>query len=675
MKISFTPIAKFTFCLIIGIIISHYSEVIFHNALKLLISIFIVILIFYLKGLFFKSVHSLSFDIVTITTFIFIGVFSYSKHHTHLYQDHYTHYIKPTATTTLVTLKIKTQLASNAYNHRFITEVKAVDTIPVSGKLLLNIHKDSLYTPMTIDDEICIATQLATVKPPLNPFQFDYKAYLNRKQIHHQVFINSEAIIAQRPSETTIYGLANALRTRINEKLKTSSLSDEAVAMVNALVLGQRQHIDRNLYDNYVKSGTIHILAVSGLHVGILLWILNIILQPLTYIKKGRHLRLLLSILVLWSFAVITGLSPSVVRAVAMFSVIAVALNFKRSTNIYNTLAISAFFMLLINPSLLFEVGFQMSYLAVIAIVSVQPIIYRWWQPKYYIIDKLWQIFTVTIAAQIGVAPVSLFYFHQFPGLFFVSNLIVIPFLGIILGLGILIVCLTMIDQAPQFLNSGFNYIITALNRFISWISGFDSFLFRNISFNIFHVVICYLFIIAVLYQYKKSKIKLLLYGLICCSAFMLVTKFSNYKDAFIVFNKHRHSIIGIKQGRRLYLSHNMDSTTALNDFTIKNYNIGSFTTLTATDSLQTVYQYNGKLILVIEHLGRYNIKGFKPNYVLLRNAPKINLNRLIEGLNPELIIADASNYTSYANRWRQTCQDKKIPFHYTNEKGAFILH
>ena len=168
-----------------------------------------------------------------------------------------------------------------------------------------------------------------------------------------------------------------------------------------------------------------------------------------------------------------------------MFTVIAIAMNLKRPSNIYNTLAISMFFLLLFKPLLLFDVGFQMSYIAVLAIVSIQPLIIKVWTPKYKLVNYFWNIFTVTIAAQIGVLPISLYYFHQFPGLFFVSNLVILPFLGLILGLGFIVIILASLKILPQFVADIYGGLISLMNHFIEWVSQQESFLFKDISFGI----------------------------------------------------------------------------------------------------------------------------------------------------------------------------------------------
>ena len=511
----------------------------------------------------------------------------------------------------------------------------------------------------------------------MNPHQFNYRTYLELKQVYHQLYLEPNQLLQLSDSKITIYGYADRLRTKINTKLIEAAFEDDVLSIMNALLLGQRQTIDKTIYNNYVNSGTIHILAVSGLHVGILLLILNFLFRPLLYLRYGNFIRGTIIFISLWSFAIVAGLSPSVTRAVTMFSIISIAMHLKRPTNIYNTLVISAFIILLFKPTFLFEVGFQMSYLAVLGIVSVQPIIYKLWKQKYWISDKLWQIFTVTLAAQAGVVPISLFYFHQFPGLFFVSNIVVIPFLGLILGFGLLVIAMALIGFLSKPIVVAYSFIIDSLNAFIAWVAQFEDFLLRDIPFTILQVVCSYFVIIALVQVYKKRKIKWIaisLIGVLCFQGISFYNKYKAENDSFIIFNKSRYSIIGQKHNNQFNVHHNLDSLNRKTDNVIKNYVVGESIDSLSTADLESVYQFKGNTILVIDSLSVYNGLSFQPNYVLLRNSPKLNLNRLIDSLKPDQIIADASNYKSYVKRWEATCEHKKIPFHQTSEKGAFII-
>ena len=163
------------------------------------------------------------------------------------------------------------------------------------------------------------------------------------------------------------------------------------------------------------------------MHVGIILLILSWFLKPLERLRFGKTAKTIFIIIFLWCFAFIAGLSASVVRAVTMFTFLAVGLYFGKKRVVAYSLISSLFFLLIVKPMFLFDVGFQLSYLAVFGIIWVQPKLYQVWKPKNKVLDTIWQLFTVSIAAQVGILPLSLFYFHQFPVLFFVSNLVIIP--------------------------------------------------------------------------------------------------------------------------------------------------------------------------------------------------------------------------------------------------------
>jgi competence protein ComEC len=283
----------------------------------------------------------------------------------------------------------------------------------------------------------------------------------------------------------------------------------------------------------------------------------------------------------------------------------------------------------------------------------------------------------VTLAAQAGVVPISLFYFHQFPGLFFISNLVVIPFLGLILGFGLLIIALALMNALPNFLVVAYSYIIDSLNSFIAWVAQFEDFLFRDIPFTMLQVIMTYFIIVTLIQVYKFRNFKWSAISLIAIIGFQCVFFYNKYQiqtDEFIIFNKSRYSIIGEKHNDELILYHNLDSLKLDSDYAIKNYKVGETIDKIITDSLHSVYQHKDKTILTIDSLAVYKGITFQPNYILLRNSPRLNLNRVIDSLKPNLIIADASNYKSYLKRWKATCAHKKIPFHQTNEKGAFII-
>jgi competence protein ComEC len=416
-------------------------------------------------------------------------------------------------------------------------------------------------------------------------------------------------------------------------------------------------------------------LAVSGLHVGILLLLLEFLLSPLERMRKGKTLKLALVVALLWMYAFIAGLSPSIVRAVTMFSFLAYALYLNRPTNSFNIIALSMLFILLIKPLFLFQVGFQMSYAAVIAIVWIYPKLQRFWYPEHFLVRKIWQLLSVSVAAQLGVLPISLFYFHQFPALFFVSNLLVIPFLGVILGTGILVIALALFDLLPQFLVKAYNTVIHTMNSVIGWVAQQEGFLVRDIPFDATQLVLGYVIIITLVRSLSKPTLKRMMVPLVGIILFQGWVIWKN------VETHHKEQLVLTHKTRNSVLLHQTGST--LNVFTSDSTNLGNLAIAYAVAEriqninllpLKNSYQLGEKRLFVVDSLGLFPLEK-QTEYVLLTHSPKINLERLLDSIQPKMVLADGSNFKSYIARWEKTCAQKEIPFHYTGEKGYYVFN
>ncbi|WP_067150117.1 ComEC/Rec2 family competence protein [Pseudotamlana agarivorans] len=677
MKLLNFTIIKLLICLVTGILIGYYFDIKFLYLIIISTVVFIGTFTTYYraKRQFIKTIW---FGVFSFLSMINIGILTTHFHEEKNFSNHYSHNITSNSDSIpTITFRVKEILKPSVYYDKFIVDILKLDQKKVVGKTLLNIKKDSIASEVNIDDILVGRTSFETIPKPLNPHQFNYSRYLSRQYIYHQITLNPSELLKGIPSKPTIYGISENIRKHINTSLKCYNFKHEELGIINALFLGQRQSISKEVYNQYTNAGAVHILAVSGLHVGIILMLFNFILSPIERFRNGKLIKTFLLVSLLWCFAVIAGLSASVTRAVTMFSIISIAMNLKRLTNIYNTLAISMFVLLLFKPLYLFDVGFQLSYITVLAIVSIDPYLYKLWQPKNKLIAIYWHTLTVTVAAQIGILPLSLYYFHQFPGLFFITNLVIIPILGGILGLGVVVILLASFKILPHFIAVLFGKTISLMNAFIAWISHQDVFVFHDIPFGWSHVIASYLIIctgfIFLLKKHYKSVLALLV-AIILIQITWIYTKLDAVSNEFVIFHKNRHSLISHTQKRHIFIAHDLDSLAAKKDQTITNYVLGNHTNKVRNEPLKPVYQFNDKLLFVIDSLGVYDIKQSHPEYILLRQSPKINLNRLIETLSPKYIIADGSNYKSYVNQWEMICKKHKLPFHDTGKKGAFIL-
>jgi competence protein ComEC len=637
--------------------------------LKLLILVAIIsVFLVFLK-------HKKIITLLSFILFYLIGIsVVYFNNDVH-YKSYYQNYIGENS---IVILKVDKILKPGLFNDKYTVSIVQVNSVKTSGKVLLNITRDSLVKPLNVDELLYVKPSFQELKAPLNPHQFNYKNYLVKQGIQQQLFLVNEQFKRIGSQGFSLQGISAKFRNLVQESLKKHDFKPDELAVVNALLLGQRQDISKQLIADYSSAGAIHILAVSGLHVGIILLILNWLFKPLERLNKGRFIKTVLVVLFLWMFAFVAGLSASVVRAVTMFTFLAIGLSFRRKNIIEFSLITSMFFLLIVKPMFLFDVGFQLSYLAVFGIIWVQPILYKFWNPKLKIVDKFWQLLTVSFAAQAGILPLSLYYFHQFPGLFWMSNLIIIPFLGAILIGGIVIIFLSLIGFLPQFLATIFGFVIAQMNNFVRWISLQEQFLFKDISLSFLMMIASYISIIFLVRFLMDSSLKKMIYFLISIVIFQSVFVFETYqnksKTGFIVFHKSRSSVLGIRTGKDFLVYHNLDSLDIKKFNLITSYKIGENVHQHFKTQETAIFKFKNEHILLIDSLGVYQLNKLINPIIVLQYSPKINLERLIITMQPKQIIADGSNFKSYVSRWEIVCEKEKIPFYYTGKNGAYMM-
>ena len=314
---------------------------------------------------------------------------------------------------------------------------------------------------------VLVSDKPEKIEAPRNPNEFDYKGFLSRKGITARQFIpEGKSKIISAGSNRSFYFFADDLRESLSDLLEKHIPQKSSLPIARALLLGQKNQLDRSTRQAYSEAGVMHILAVSGLHVGILVAVLLFLIKPLKLSGIARKSYLLVLVLVIWTYATITGLSPSVVRASVMFTLIVLGQLRDRKPPIFNILAFSAILMIAVNPGVITEVGFQLSYLAVAGIVLLQPLIVRVWYPKSRVLEYLWQLGAVSIAAQLATFPLSVWYFHSFPVWFLPANLLVIPITFLIMQVGI---PMLLIGWIP-FLGKALGWVVGSLIQVELWI-------------------------------------------------------------------------------------------------------------------------------------------------------------------------------------------------------------
>ncbi|WP_374952000.1 ComEC/Rec2 family competence protein [Mucilaginibacter sp.] len=339
-----------------------------------------------------------------------------------------------------------------------------------TGAILLTI-KDELAKKLFYGEQLLIPAKFNQVDPPFNPGEFNYKQYLADHNIHYQAFLfPKQYVILKAGHGNPVVAYALQLRQNMVKKLQTNMRDTNAIAVASTLILGYKADLSNDILQAYSKTGTVHILSVSGGHVAIIFLLLNWMLSFLNTYHRGRVIKAVVIISLIWAYSLLSGFSPAVCRATVMISLIITGKTYSRYINSLNILAASAFALLLYDPFFLADVGFQLSYLAVAGLIALQPVIYNRLHFKNSIADKLWMACSVSIAAQVITFPLSAYYFHQFPVYFLVSNLLIAIPVAAILYCGILLLLLPQVFPMSQWLGYALERLILLMNKGLTYI-------------------------------------------------------------------------------------------------------------------------------------------------------------------------------------------------------------
>lgn len=575
-------------------------------------------------------------------------------------------------------------------------KIQSINQQSATGNLLLYLERDSFSEQLAYGDLLAFNGQANLIDAPKNPYQFDYQQYLYFQNIHHQAFVRAAdwGLVATSQGDFFHTSLFHLRKKSLSVLEKY--LSPESYAVGAALILGYREVLSEDVQAAYTDTGAIHVLAVSGLHVGIVAAIFVWIFGFLSKKKKSlKWLSTALTILSLWLFALLTGGSPSVIRATTMFSLVVIARAIKYPSSIYNTLAISALLMLLYDPYLIKSVGFQLSYLAVLSIVYFQPQIARLLHVPTLAGRYIWSLTAVSLAAQIGTLPLTLFYFHQFPTLFWLSGLIVIPLAGIILSLGLATLFLEIISPPlAKICGAVLDFFIWIMNKGIISIQKFPIGKIEGISLSSVAMFLLFMLIgtlIFIIHTTQKQRtrgvlafltISLLLFS---TSSFQILQQ-SN-KQQIVVYNLYKNSVIAFIDGQTSYRFQSADIPQKAIDFGIKSHEtalhinqkeimpIGTPFKNEAIYSNGNIVFFNKKICLIIDNQIDINtLSGTKTtfDYVFLTGNPKIYLQDIAEKIDFKMLIIDASNSRQKTTYWETDAAELGINC-YNVVNGAWL--
>ena len=564
--------------------------------------------------------------------------------------------------------------------------------IKTKGTIILYFKKDSTLSTLEYGSQLIITKPLQEIKNSGNPGGFNYKRYSLFQGITHQVYLKEgEFEVLSTTNKNFFQQFINTSRSKVLSILRKNIKGEKELGLAEALLIGYKDDLDKTLVQSYSNTGVVHVIAISGLHLGLIYWLLLLLFKPIQKRKLDPiaigWLRPIFILTGLWLFSLLAGAQPSILRSAVMFTCIVLGDSFTRKSSIYNTLALSALLLLCINPYWLWDVGFQLSYAAVLSIVIFMQPIYNLIYLKNKLLDLTWKLNAVTIAAQILTVPVGIYHFHQFPNYFLLTNFLAVPLSSLIVLGEILLCVVSFIPVIATFIGKILFWLIWLMNSYIERIEILPFSLWDGLQISILQTIL--LFGVATglgfwLMEKTKAGLK---YALAALFGFVLLRTISfiqaNNREQLIVYNVPQKRAIDLIDGRKYFFVG--DSDLLADDF-IRNFHIKPSRVLHRIEPAinfenfqqqENLINYNSKKILTIRET-----KYFAPleekipvDLLLISGNPKLYFNKLAETFSVKQVVFDGSCPAWKINYWKKDCDSLHIPYHDVSEKGAFVMN
>lgn len=564
------------------------------------------------------------------------------------------------------------------------------------GKSIIYLQKTTEAAKLQYGDVLMVKNVFHPVAAPANPDAFDYRRYLSFKEVYATAFLREDAwkTVPEKmanPFLALTFQLSASAVNTIQKFIPDSS----AAGVVQALLVGYRDNMDPQTMQSYKTAGVVHVLAVSGLHVGILFALLHQLLFFLNRKKHGKVVQAVLILGTIWTFALVTGMSGSVIRAATMFSFITVGKNIRRPVSLYNILGASAMVILLFEPFLMLDAGFQLSYLAVFGIGSLSNYINQWLPRENKIVDYVWKLTAMSLAAQIATLPVTIYYFHQFPVYFLLANLLVIPVAGIVLHLGFALLLLHAMPFLGVFLGHMVGALAQLMNQFILNFTLLPFSTVKVAAISLQQMLLLSMVMI-LLIRYFLSKRKFFLLGSLACLAIFMGADCYHYCRAFrqnsvTVFAFNTSGCIEFRTANTAQLyRYEGNLNTADSSYFLQHCRLNRIhpyvqppenaitqreLRLTQVNDCALFQFYSYRLAVVKKEFSNAPVHHkIDLDALLISGNPPIGLKDLLFDFDPKTIIFDGTNKRYQVKKWKAEAAQLKIKTHDLHDDGAFVL-
>ncbi len=674
------PFVRLLPALVTGIILHYHLQFQFHHLLLVFISAFAALTGYSILPLTIKFRFSYFTGLLTAILFISGGGLLAYKNDVRNHSGWIGHQF-PDTVLSMITLSEPLVIKPNSFK----TEAQ-LETLPVTnrpgrrGKIIIYFKKDSAFSHLTYGSRMLIRKNLQPIQNSGNPGGFDYSRYCLFQGITHQVYLTPSDIY-ELPGKSTQFfrSFIFDCRSWVVKTLQRYIPGKKEQGLAEALLIGYKDDLDKNLVQSYSNTGVVHVIAISGLHLGLIYGILLLLTKPLKKTKRLGWLRLLLVIAALWIFSILAGAQPSVLRSAVMFTFLAYGEVINRKASVYNTLALSAFLLLCYQPYWLWDAGFQLSYAAVLSIIIFFKPVYNWFYIKNKPVDAVWKLNAVTISAQLLTMPVSIYHFNQLPTLFLFTNLVAVPLSSLVLVGEILLCVFSFFSALAHWLGLLLHWSIFFMNSYIEQFDRLSFSAWSGLSINFVQALALMAFIIFFCCWLMYKLRRLLWFSGLAFLIFISLRSLSFIKTSnqhkLIVYNIPKHTAVELLSGRRFHFYGTATDPQSVN-FHLRPSRILHRATAVQTE-LSRSFKIHGKQVLILDTAYNWKILREKTriDLLVLTGNPKIYIKDLAKAFEISQVIIDGSVPSWKANFWKKDCGSAGISCYDISEKGAFVMN
>lgn len=552
----------------------------------------------------------------------------------------------------------------------------------VKGKAFIYLYKNDSTLDYKTSDVLLVPFDWQTLKNPGNPYEFDYATFCKRNNIYYQQFLGKNDVVKISDGQAGSMSLTERTHEWAMKKLALYVKDKSTLGLLQAMLLGDEVNFSDEDRQLYVDTGIIHVVAISGGHIGFLMILIN---ACLFWIRKKGHqwIKLLIALPIVIFYVMVAGAPPSAVRAAFVFGLLAVSTFVRRDNNPLNTLLAATFGILLIKPMWLFAVGFQLSFVAVLSLILFYKRIYKLYFPPNIIVKFFWSAITASIAAEILVAPLVIYYFHLLPAMFLVANVAAVLLMGIVMTLGLLIVTVSSFPFVANLLAWIVSFIVSWFHKIIHYIRLFNPDAFKYLHLSLMELLLCYLCIATItIFILQKSKPALYI-SLVSLCLWLLSFNIKQWKtlhrEQIVIYNVSRHAYAEHIFGNRFQIISESEDSTAQKkiDYAAReNHVVKRAWKENKELKQQDIFLFSNQKIVFLKTSLTLDSTKFQPVDFLVLEYPvhEFNAPQLLNVFDFKKLIITGNQRRKIVQAWKDSCSNYKIDAHFTMQDGAYVI-